>query len=66
MDCKIPKYGTKKKKSLAMRLTKSSNTKGDQGRKALITGQLHQSSIFCLTKVQQLARGKEQHNYQTM
>lgn len=55
-----------KKEKKEMRLTESSNTKGNQGRKALITGQLHQSSIFCLTKVQQLARGKEEHNYQTM
>lgn len=46
---------------LQVRLTESSNTQGNQGWEALVTGQLHQSSILCLTKIQQLARGKKQH-----
>lgn len=59
MDHKVQKY------FLHVRLTESSNTKGNQGRKALITGQLHQTSILCLTKVQQLARRKQEHSSHT-
>lgn len=37
-------------------LTESSDAEGNQRGEALVTGKLHQSSILCLTQVQQLGR----------
>lgn len=45
-------------------LTERSDAEGNQGGEALVAGQLHQSSILCLTQVQQLERQGTKHTHQ--